>query len=72
MNNEFYQTGVDWRILKGNPSCLNTHRGLKFRQQPAKCVSKNMALPCISNKTAIAFSTKQWTYFIFQAMWKGY
>ena len=40
--------------LRDNESCLNTFRG----QRP-KCVHGNMALPCILNKTAVAFSTKQ-------------
>ena len=30
----------------------------KFRQRLAKCFCKNTALLCISNKTAVAFSTK--------------
>ena len=34
-------------------------RGRKFRQPRAKCVHGNMALPCILNKTAVAFSTEQ-------------
>ena len=29
-----------------------------FRQLLAKCVRGNMALPCILNETAVAFSTK--------------
>ena len=38
---------------------LSEHfRGRKFCQQRAKCVSENMALHCIVNKTAVAFSTK--------------
>ena len=48
------QKGVDWQFLRGNKSCQNT-----FRQRRAKSVHGNMALPCILNKTAVAFSTEQ-------------
>ena len=41
------QKGVDWRFMRGNKSCLNTFRGRKFRQRPAKSVHGKMALPCI-------------------------
>ena len=34
------------------------HCGQNFRQPRAKCMRKNTALPCILNKTAVAFSTK--------------
>ena len=43
----------------GSKSCLNTFRGRKFRQRRSTCVHGNMTLPCILNKTAVAFSTEQ-------------
>ena len=45
--------------MRGNDSCLKTFRGRKFRQRRAKSVHGKMALPCILNKTAIAFNTQQ-------------
>ena len=45
--------------MRGNKSSLKTFRGRKFRQRRAKSVHGKMALPCILNKTAVAFSTKQ-------------
>ena len=52
------QTGIDWRDLRGNKTCLNAFCGQKFRQRRAKCVLENTALPCVLNTTAAAFSTK--------------
>ena len=53
------QKGVDWRFMRGNESCLKTFHGRKFRQRRAKAVYGKMALPCILNKTAVAFSSQQ-------------
>ena len=53
------QKGVDLWFMRGNKSCLKTFRGRKFRQRRAKSVYGKMALPCILNKTTVAFSTQQ-------------
>ena len=46
--------------MRGNKSFLKTFRGRKFRQRRAKSVHRKMALPCILNKTAAAFSIQQY------------
>ena len=44
--------------MRGNKSSLKTFRGRKFRQGRVKSVHGKMALPCILNKTAVAFGTQ--------------
>ena len=44
--------------MRGSKSCLKTFLGRKFRQRRAKSVHEKMALPCILNETAVAFSTQ--------------
>ena len=46
-------------VFEGQQILSKHFSSTNFRQRRAKSVHGNMALPCILNKTAVAFSTEQ-------------